>query len=66
VQCVTNDTVRGDPNRGQKKNLKVLYNYSGQSYTKFVSKTGYGFREVAIYDASPRVASEIAFDLKAR
>ena len=35
---VTNDTMGGDPNRGNKKNLKVFYNYGGKSYTKLVDE----------------------------
>ncbi|HXY48311.1 MAG TPA: hypothetical protein VEI01_02590 [Terriglobales bacterium] len=35
---VTNDTMGGDPNHGQKKNLKVVYNYGNKRYTKFVNE----------------------------
>jgi hypothetical protein len=35
---VTNDTMGGDPNRGNKKNLKVVYTYGNKSHTKFVNE----------------------------
>ena len=35
---VTNDTMGGDPNHGQKKNLKVVYTYGNKHYTKFVNE----------------------------
>ena len=38
---VTNDTMGGDPNKNNKKNLKVLYTYGNKNYTKFVNEKDY-------------------------
>jgi len=35
---VNNDTMGGDPNKGNKKNLKVVYTYGGKQRTKFVNE----------------------------
>jgi hypothetical protein len=36
---VTNDTMGGDPNHGNKKNLKVMYTYgNNKSHTKYVNE----------------------------
>jgi hypothetical protein len=35
---VTNDTMGGDPNHGNKKNLKVIYTYGSKQRTIFVNE----------------------------
>jgi len=35
---VNNDTMGGDPNKGNKKNLKVVYTYGNKQRTKFVNE----------------------------
>jgi hypothetical protein len=35
---INNDTMGGDPNHGEKKNLKVVYTYGGKQRTKFVNE----------------------------
>jgi hypothetical protein len=38
VMQVTNNTMGGDPNKGNKKNLKVVYTYGGRQQTRMVNE----------------------------
>jgi hypothetical protein len=41
VMQVTNDTMGGDPNKGNKKNLKIVYTYGGRQQTRMVNENAW-------------------------